>query len=273
MIKYTSTVIALALAFTNFVACGAKMYQITVKDDHSGSRESLYANIFENKIDGIQVPNGWGNQIPISYSLSYELSGDAKQAIETAMAKWEHAVGRKLFVDNGSSDSRTGDDFDDLYSSLSDRINGYYRDDHWEKTGKEKQVIATTIWNTVMDNENSPGLFYINTADIRFNYQYYNLGDSYKTIAADHRQVVDIESIALHELGHLLGLAHIDSNLDPHSVMKPSFLVGENLSSRKLSKGDIERIQIIYGCVGYACDVDKTFLAMERNQPLPSIDR
>ena len=70
------------------------------------------------------------------------------------------------------------------------------------------------------------------------------------------RQVVDMQSLAIHELGHLLGLAHVDEEIDPISVMNPSLFIGEGLTSRKLSRSDIVRIQTIYGCEGAACDID-----------------
>ena len=110
----------------------------------------------------------------------------------------------------------------------------------------------------------------ITTADIRFNFQHYNIGDSFSLIQNDERVVVDMESLALHELGHLLGLAHITAESDPYSIMNPSLLIGEGLSNRKVSRGDIERMQKIYGCAGVACDIDQTFLALERSSSQPS---
>ena len=266
VVRYTSVVIALALAFINFVACGAKMYQISLDHDHSSSNNSSEQS---SNIEGIHMLDGWGNQIPIPFSLSVEMQGQMRQSILSAMRTWEYAVGKRLFLEKGV-DQRTGDDFVDLNSSLIDQINGQYLDDNWQKTQKKPQVIATTIWHSIFTNT-FPRKMVISTADIRFNFQYYNLGDSYKILASDDRKVVDLESIALHELGHLLGLGHIDQSVDPSSVMKPMFLIGENLSKRKLSRGDIKRIQMIYGCAGSACNIDSTYLAMERNEPLSMI--
>ena len=65
-----------------------------------------------------------------------------------------------------------------------------------------------------------------------------------------------MQSLAIHELGHLLGLAHVEEGVDPVSVMNPSLFIGEGLTARKLSRGDITRIQTIYGCEGSACDID-----------------
>jgi hypothetical protein len=75
-----------------------------------------------------------------------------------------------------------------------------------------------------------------------------------------------MESLSLHELGHLLGLAHVDSNVDPMSIMNPQLFIGVGLTSRKVSRGDIERMQVIYGCKNKACDVDTLVKEIEMNK-------
>ncbi|XP_071731097.1 metalloendoproteinase 3-MMP-like [Rutidosis leptorrhynchoides] len=53
---------------------------------------------------------------------------------------------------------------------------------------------------------------------------------------------VDLESVALHEIGHLLGLAH--SN-DPNAVMYPT--LDEGSIKRSLTPDDIQGIKALYG--------------------------
>jgi hypothetical protein len=43
---------------------------------------------------------------------------------------------------------------------------------------------------------------------------------------------------------------------DSLSVMNPTLFIGEGLSNRRLSEGDIKRVQSIYGCEGIACNVE-----------------
>lgn len=261
VIRYSSVVMAIAFGFANFVACGAKMYQISLEHDTDDYREGAGGGGGQpgSWAYGIHTPAGWG-QLPIPIRFSSELTLEQKSAIQSAMNTWSTAVGKLLFTLD-SYDPRTGDDFNDLYSSLSDQINGYYIDDNWMKTGKPQEVIATTIWDN-LHREDRPNV--ITTADIRFNFQHYQIGDSFKLIQNDERSVVDMQSLALHELGHLLGLSHISADIDPYSIMNPSLLIGEGLSNRRISKLDIERIQRIYGCGGTACDIESTFYAMER---------
>jgi hypothetical protein len=186
----------------------------------------------------------------IPFRFGKDMSQQQKIHLMAAMERWEWAVGKKLFAFEGDHSGVTGDTFKDLYSSLQDNINGHYLDDHWAKTGKPDSVLATTIWNNGLDTS------IIVKADIRFNNEHYLIGDSMTLKARDNKDVVDMQSLALHELGHLLGLTHIGEDVDSLSIMNPALFIGEGLSSRALSKGDIERIQTIYGCEGHSCDID-----------------
>ena len=169
------------------------------------------------------------------------------------MRTWELAVGKKIFSFEGIHSQTDGDTFDDLYSSLDDSVNGHYLDNYWDKTGKPTYVLATTIWDNVGSDYKK-----IDTADIRFNGDFYVIGDSLTAVPEGQKQVVDMETLALHELGHLLGLAHVSPSVDYDSIMNPSLYIGEGLHNRILSVGDLTRIQKIYGCEGLACDVDAT---------------
>lgn len=205
----------------------------------------------------IHSPKGWA-KLPIPYKFSASLTDEQKRGLISAMETWEKAVGKKLFEYSGD-DSKTGDNFNDLYSSLDDRINGHYEDNDWSKTGKPENVLATAIWdNAAYDNQ------IIATADLRFNSQYYIIGDSFTLSATPEKEVVDMESLALHELGHLLGLSHVDAEKDPYSIMNPTLYIGEGLANRRISKGDIELIQKIYGCEGEACDIETLYTKLEQ---------
>jgi len=52
----------------------------------------------------------------------------------------------------------------------------------------------------------------------------------------------DIETVALHEIGHTLGLLHSD---DPNAVMAPT--VADNLLKRRLGRDDLVGIRRLYG--------------------------
>ena len=247
-LRYGILIGGMSFLFTTFVACGSQLYQVSMSGDTNEASLPPEATDPESTVYGIHSVNGWVD-LPIQYQFGERLEEGQRNNLSRAMNSWEKAVGKKLFALLGEHTGTSGDSFKDLYSSLKDTINGHYLDFDWTKTKKSDGVLATTIW----DNENTGS---IASADIRFNGQNYNIGDSFQLSSDGDKEVVDMESLALHELGHLLGLSHVDEHIDPISIMNKSLFIGEGLASRKLSRGDIERIQTIYGCHDQACDVD-----------------
>jgi hypothetical protein len=247
-IRYLLTCLLAGGVFAQFVACGSSLYQVSLEDDSQMETTNTAAADPTSAEYGIHARDGW-TTLPVPSLFSTQMKEDQYVHLDAAMRKWEWAVGRRLFERKGGT-AKTGDDFIDLYSSLGDNLNGHYLDENWGKTAKGPQVLATTIWS--YDGSNVK----ISTADIRFNQEYYLIGDSFKLKAPEDKEVVDMQSLALHELGHLLGLAHVDASVDEFSIMRPSMYIGEGLSNRRLSAGDIERIQKIYGCEGEACNIE-----------------
>ncbi len=257
-IKYLVALCAILGLFSQFVSCGAQLYKASLEDDTQDSRLKPGTTASNSEIktaltSGIHARNGW-QKIPINFRVDPSLTADQRKGLGNAMALWEKVVGKKLFNYVGVHDGVHGDSFKDLYSSLNDRVNGHYLDYNWGKTGKENFVLATTIWNYLLSDANT-----IETADIRFNSNFYLLGDAFKMKARDNLEVVDMTSLAIHELGHLLGLTHVSESEDPGSIMVPSLYIGEGLTNRRVSQNDIRHLQSIYGCEGSSCDVEKVY--------------
>lgn len=257
--RYFALLVVSLFLFGGFIACGAQMYKVSLQHDIDPKVAQRANANPKSPTYGIHAANGW-KQLPISFRVGNVMQKDQKNLLESAMKKWEWAVGKKLFKFEGVHTGIDGDKFPNLYSSLSDMVNGNYLDFDWEKTGKPAEVLATTIWQNAPSDES-----YIDTSDIRYNTQLYLIGDSLKLTSDGKREVVDMESLALHELGHLLGLAHIEEKIDSYSIMNPQLYIGEGLVTRKLSRGDLTRIQSIYGCIGKSCDLDAMVEEMEQN--------
>lgn len=257
--KYAALFASVVAMFINFVACGSQLYKMSLDGDtQSKAAESVGEEADPSSPNyGLHATGGWVD-LPVHFRVSSELSEDQQTGLFHAMHLWEAAVGKRLFVFEGAVDT-TGDTFKDLYSSLGDNTNGYYMDDNWAKTGKKPIVLATTIWNNLPSDASK-----IDQADIRFNSEYYNMGDAFTAIPTDKREIVDMQTLALHELGHMLGLAHIKAVVDPDSIMAESLYIGQGLANRRLSNGDISRIQRIYGCEADACDHDKVLAAIDK---------
>lgn len=254
--RYFSIVACVAFIFGNFIACGAQMYKVSLEGDHDPLHNTSASTDPTSPTFGLHSPGGWTN-LPIKFKVGNQMDPTQKAGLEAAMRTWELATGRTLFEFTGIHEGTDGDSFPDLYSSLQDAVNGHYLDHDWRKTGKPDVVLATTIWsNSARDTRT------IDKADIRFNVQDYSLGDAfvlkgvYIEESGKYLDPVDMQTLAIHELGHLLGLSHVSAEVDSISIMNPYIYIGEGLTNRHLSPGDVERVQKIYGCEESACDID-----------------
>ncbi len=235
--------------FSGFIACGADNYQADLKEDIVLTAQ---AGSDSNDYYGIHAREGWIN-LPIPMNFGENIPEKNREQLKKAIQTWELSVGRSLFSFEGTHAGVTGDSFPDLYSSLSDDFNSQYFDFNWDKTGKNKAVLGTTIWSTPFNTTNK-----IVTADIRYNLQEYLMGDALVDYSSESKIIVDLQSLATHEFGHLLGLAHVTEDVDEYSLMNPSLFIGEGLTTRIPSEGDVRRIQQIYGCIGDSCDIEAT---------------
>lgn len=262
---YSCMMLAVSTLMGGYVACGAQTYRVPVHGEE-GTDPAAPANVQtsgDNLMEGanllgIHSQAGWSRTGPILFYTSEEMPEPVVEHLRRAMATWEAAVGKQFFVYQGV-EMKSGGDFDSLYQPLDDQINGHYFDYTWAlSTNKSPSVLATTIW------ENSPSdVQSIVKADIRYNAEFYIFGDALSEYSEGKRTIVDMESLALHELGHLLGLSHVSAKDDKYSVMNPSLFIGEGMMTRKLSSMDITRVRQIYG-VGDASAADDLELADEQ---------
>lgn len=179
---------------------------------------------------------GWAT-LPVKLQLDKQFSSRQVAGIVAAANVWNDAVGDQILTFLPKRVVPVNKDLNDL---LDDNVNSVVLERNWCKTGKSTNVLGTTVWN----NDGDPRM--IATADIELNFQFYGEDDANRAKPDRYREVVDIETLMVHEFGHMLGLTHIYSTFDQESIMEPSLYIGEGVTRRHLSKGDLARIRYLY---------------------------
>lgn len=148
----------------------------------------------------------WKTDLPITMYLDASVPYDYVQSVQAAMNIWNaqgQAILKKDFFKLASGSPGSSSPALDGYSKI------YYMNS-WEADRPNEQARTTIYWTGARIYE----------ADMRlnaFNFQFYTdntLNDPTK---------VNLQSLVVHELGHVLGMAH---DPVPTSVMQPSLANG-----------------------------------------------
>lgn len=231
----------LILIYIFITSCGLQQKKVEY-DDFSGDINQP-----------ILFSEGWGTNYsyPVIVDLSTAISSENSSLqtyVQNAIDTWNGAIGRTILQLRTSTVSNTGNAFPSLFLPLQDIYYALYYDQisggrgGWvNNTGKPSTTIATTVYNSRQN--------IIMKADIRFNRDTYYFGNTVSEYNSSTQYVADMESIALHELGHFLGLGHAVN--ETNSAMYPTISVGHNSVSspttvRSLSCNDLARIRSIY---------------------------
>lgn len=213
------------------VSCGVSVARSHIDEYLDGS--DLRSN---NVGSAFHTSTGWTE--PTDFYVDSAASDQIIEASELAALSWNDSIGYDILSFAGLVESNRGES---LYSSLDDDLVVVYTEDQWSTTtGKSSSTLATTVWENALDSDA------IVKSDIILNtenYHYQNSTDMAETL---EKEVVDTETILVHEFGHLLGLDHVSVEQDDLSVMNPKTYIGLNVYSRELSEGDISNIQTLY---------------------------
>ena len=168
---------------------------------------------FVQNNDGQRV--SWKAETPIKIYIDSSVPAQYTSSIENAMTTWEKAIGRKVFVLAGKSTSTPGQDGKNVIYWLT----------NWDSNATDQQANTTLYW---VDNQ-------VTEADIRVDAK--NFSYSLDPGGAQ----VDMESLILHELGHVLGRKHED--IVP-SVMAKA--LGNGIKRRDLFGADLKDVKCEY---------------------------
>ncbi|MCY4444191.1 MAG: matrixin family metalloprotease [Proteobacteria bacterium] len=193
----------------------------------------------------ILATDGWLDGLPIPIYISSEFDDSHVAILRNSMKMWEDAAGQDLFDYKGRIDDKGNDYIKEFRMSLKDMKNVMYVA-NFEKWDEKAAFYAgtTPMRLTLVGDDLERGV--LHTSDMYFN----------------RRSLWSLGHISLHEMGHFLGLGHVDVFEDPHSIMHAAFPIDMDLNGVILSKdpieavlseGDIKRLHQIYGCLGSAC--------------------
>lgn len=217
--------------------CGNPSFEGIVPKSDRNSGYSLDSNgQSASPYNEIHAIGGWDVK-PVVIKFQKNVPSEIREQIERAAATWNTAIGERILVFDGEVPDFNGP----LAQRYDDNVTTFGYESHWCRTSKTKQVLGTTIWR---NSETDPHK--LTAGDIVFNAEDYLFGDSSVENNSDDRELVDAESVALHEFGHLLGLSHIPEEVSSASIMNPYIMIGKGRIDRLLAPIDIEMVRFVY---------------------------
>lgn len=160
----------------------------------------------------------WGGNLPVKIYIDDSVESKYHADIMAAAKVWNDKVGHEVLrVSLGKGSAKPSQD----------GTNVIYQLKTWEPDRYKEQARTTVYW---ADDR-------IHEADIRINDSNFEFATSDSLIP----NRVDMQSLMVHELGHVLGLAHTDSAGSVMAKTLPSAT-----PRRELSKADVKSIRCEY---------------------------
>lgn len=161
----------------------------------------------------------WKSNLPINIKIANDYPSEYKDALSAAAKVWEDAAGMTLFNITTSNEASS--------STIKNNSNLVSWNTTWDESRNSMQAITSLYWT---GNQ-------ITEADLAIDAKYYTFYISTPTESSQ----LHLESLLLHELGHVLGLKH--RNTMP-TVMWPT-LNGSTIRTT-LDTSDIQSLKCEY---------------------------
>lgn len=196
--------VAITCIITMFVACGKKL----------APENSCF---FVQNVYGERI--SWKGNIPVELYLHSSFPEEMIPGLEAAMARYENSMGHKMFVIKGR-----------IEGPMEPRQDGksvIYWMDKWEEDKLSEQARTSIFW--IGDQ--------LREADMRINNKKYNFYLDQPSNLKD----IHLESLIVHELGHVLGLKHNDLQ---SSVM--ATYLSSNEERNQMTSADLSSLSCEY---------------------------
>jgi len=172
----------LGLLFVNvIVACGRvpKLGPETAEKLATASEKScgFVQNSYGQRVS-------WKKSLPIKIYVDPSFPPEHDPVLKQAAKKWEDVLGRTLFLFERAPLNSP---------SAKDNRNVVYWANPWSETNKNLQAVSALSWSNNQLVE----------ADVKVNAEHYRFSSILSATS------VDLESLIVHELGHVLGLTHL----------------------------------------------------------------
>lgn len=130
----------------------------------------------------------WKQSLPVKLYIDPSMPTEHDVVLKQAAKKWEDALGRTLFVFERAPA---------VSPAAKDNRNVIYWVNPWSNADTKLQAMSTLSWTNNQMIE----------TDVKVDAQYY----TYYVTSPNSNTEVHLESLLVHELGHVLGLKHLSN--------------------------------------------------------------
>lgn len=185
---------------------------------------------------GTMAPSRWSaSAFPLRLEISSDFASDEGQAIRDMASAWSQSVEDKTqFIDAAYTTNEKGTL---NLANYEDSVIGVYKLTTWPEELPKTALAITQVIGSRKNAGTSNEYIRIEHADIFVNYEIFNF-------TTDGSWGYDLQTILLHEIGHMLGLYHDHTSLD-ESVMYPS--ITRYVENRFPKDKDVQNIAGKYG--------------------------